>query len=359
MDDLNNQGTIDGAAAAFGNINMDTGASAGQDGGELISFDEIQGRLPQGSDARLRDEVSGRYTREQLDAKPTEAKQPLVDPNAAPPADPKAPDAKVVDASDMADEFFEIPGDNEGDEPKRVPASEVFAGYQERETLRAELQKMRESAPPPDYWDREMLNVVDVQGRLEQVLQTQLQMMQPEEPDPDLLNPMSPRHDPTTYYQQKQLSDAMYQRVQHTQQQLQAVQADRSRNQQALMQAAFSREQGKLRQMWPEVFSQPSLRREVGEFAARTYGITNEDFARTPDVRLYALLRDAKAFHDGKAKQQQAAKIVRGKGIPKLVRGQARNPDAQNRVATDAAMRRVSQTGNTEDAASALRRLGF
>lgn len=323
---------------------IDSAVAAMPDFDELVPFEQARdGQVPQRRDQSR--EPNGRFTAEE------QAALDAAKGRNAPPPGPKTKEAEAVAAQDEAsapaEEFFELPPDVEGGEPKRIPATEVFEGYQKAQELAAELEEVRRTAPPPQEFDRQIYETVQVRGRLMQELQAYARLLQPQAPNPEMI-----RTDPDGYYQQVQIAQQMSEQLQAVRQQFGQLQADQSREQEALSQARFARERGKLGDIWPEVLSNPQKAASVRDAAARHYGIDNQTFATTIDARFYAVLKDALAYRDGIKAQQTAVKVVRSK--PKLVRATARSGETSKQMAVNTAMQRVARSGSLDDAADVI-----
>ncbi|MEY4378810.1 MAG: hypothetical protein RLZ85_691 [Verrucomicrobiota bacterium] len=339
-----NDGTIEGAVAGLADVNIDN----------LIPFEEARDRVAQGGPNQQASEAWKLQNR-QPDGKFTDGKKPA--PKQA--AQPVQPEAEVpaeaqpeADVSEPAEEYFELPPETEGGEPVRVKAEDVWRGYQERETLRAELEQVRRQAPPPDQWDQQILETVRERGQLVEQLQILEQMYRPAPPDMDLINPQSPRYNPDQYYTQLQLAQQQERQIGAIQQQRQVQQAALEREQTALREARLAREKARLREFWPEVVTDAKKANEVREATARYYGIPPQELGQVVDARLYLILKDALAYRADKQAQQAAVKVVRSK--PKLVRGTARTGDTARQTHVNQAMQRLSRSGSIEDAANAI-----
>ena len=131
-----NDGTIEGAVAAL----SDTAV------GDLISFDDAANRdagLPPPDDmAKLADKREA----EKLQPRTPDGK--WTKPETAPQAEANQPAEPAAETSEAAEEFFEFTPDG-SDKPERVPAKEVFDGWQEAKALRTELEQARRVQPPP------------------------------------------------------------------------------------------------------------------------------------------------------------------------------------------------------------------
>lgn len=342
---------LDNSAPAAGSMQpqmdgtIDSAVASMPDFDELVPFEQARdGQVPQ------RRDQAGRYAAEAAAAAAAAAKGQAPDPRIAEEERAAAAEAKKAEeaaASTPAEEFFELPPDEDGGEPRRIPATEVFEGYQKAQELQAELEEVRRTAPPPQEFDRQIYETVQVRGRLMQELQAYAQLLQPQQPNPEMI-----RTDPDGYYQQIQIAQQMSQQLNAVRQQFGQLQADQSREQEALTQARFARERGKLNDIWPEVLSNPQRAASVRDAAARHYGIDNQTFATTIDARFYAVLKDALAYRDGIKAQQTAVKVVRSK--PKLVRATARSGETGKQMAVNTAMQRVARSGSLEDAADVI-----
>lgn len=299
-------------------------------------------------------EQNGRWTAEEQAAIDAAARG-----RNAPPPGPKTQEAEAsaddgddADASTPAEEFFELPPEAEGGEPIRVKADEVWQGYQRAKDLEAELAELKEVAPPPPEYDAAIYQNVQVRGQLMKELQAYQALLQPQQPDLELLNPNSPRFNSDLYYSQVQMAGQMNQQLHAVKQRMAELQHDQEQEAEAVQQARFARERSKLQQIWPEVLSNPQKANQVREAAARLYGIDQNTFATTIDARFYAILKDAMAYRDGIKAQQTAVKVVRSK--PKLVRASARSGETAKQMAVNSAMQRVQRSGSLEDAAEAI-----
>ena len=259
------------------------------------------------------------------------------------------------DAANTGDEWFEIPGDKEGDEPKRIKVDEVWQGYQEREQLREQIEKMQRVLPPPPQYDEQIYQTVQTRGRLVQELNVLMQANQPIEPDISLIDELSPRYNPGEYHRQVALQRDMAQRHHKLRERQAYEQHHLSQEQEALTAARRSREQSKLVEFWPEL-RDPVVQRQVRDDAARYFGIDGGTLDSVMDARFYAILKHALDNVNGQKQRQQAVKVVRAK--PKVVRGSARDTNGkQQQIASS--MKRLQSTNSAEDAAEAFGALNF
>jgi hypothetical protein len=333
-----NDGSLAGAVAAMADIDMDN----------LVSFDEAANRnegLPPPQDMQRAREQPRQPDGKFAQQKPGEGLIP--NHNQAPAAE----QAAVEELSDLDEQFFELPAEQEGGQPQRLSAREVFEGYRERETLRTELERARQVAPPPVEWDRQMYETVQTRSRLVGMLNTLAQTMMPPKPDINLLNEQSNQYSPGEYHRQVMAHQAAMEKVQHLENARAEQQQVLEQEQAALRNAARIREQAKLRDIWPEI-RDPAVQRKVVADGARYYGLTTQDFEQTYDARMYALLKDALAYRDSLAQRQSAVKVVRS--APKLVKAQARNTQGRGQQTFATGMQRLQRSGSVEDAADAI-----
>lgn len=342
MQDLNagNDGSIDAAVSMMSDVDLDK---------PLMSFEEAQ---------NLEAGISAPAPRETL-AQPTAKDREPNGQFAKKEADPKGIDAAAlvakaapdVDASTPDEEYFELPPDTEGGEAKRIKATEVWEGYQERELLRQELANAKRVAPPPIEWDQQMYETVKARGQLIDQLRMMEQIVMPQEPDERLIDPNSPNYNPDLYHQQRTGYRQALGRMQQIQSRSQELNTQQTREQEALLRARQLREQSKLHDIWPDI-KDPATQRRVRDESARFYGITDQDFAETYDSRLFAILKDALAYRQSLAQRQSAVKVVRS--VPKLVKAQGRTAQPKGQAVYSSSMDRLARTGSLEDAANAI-----
>lgn len=336
-----NDGTIEGAAAAIPDNLISFEEAVNREAG-LGSPDEMAAIRER--NARPRDPATQQFTKPQLVTDQQQIQQPVdqvQDQQQAP----------LANASSVDEEMFELPPDREGEEPRRIPAREVFEGYQRAEQLAQELEQVRRVAPPPAEWDRQMYETVQVRSKLVQQLEMLERTMLPPAPDSNLINPSSPNYDPGTYHQQQQVYAQAQQRMQLVQQARAQEAQLLSQEREALSRAARAREQGKLIELWPEI-RQPAVQRQVMADAARYYGIMEQDFSTIIDSRMYALLKDALAYRQSQSQRQAAVKVVRS--VPKLVKAPARSSQTRSQQTVASGMRRLVQSGSIDDAADVI-----
>lgn len=275
-----------------------------------------------------------------------------VDPDAADPD--QQGDVKADEASEVNDEFFELPPEKDGEQPRRIKAEEVWQGYQERERLRAELEDARRGQPPPEAYDQAIYQAAVERQQLVRQLQMYAHMIRPEQPDMELINEESPRYNPGLYQRQMAMAQQRSQQLASIQQEIAQHEAIAREQQAAVGSAQFAREQAKLHSFWPEIRDPKEAMRVRDDLVSHygKYGITPELIGSIHNSAFYALAKDALAYRRSLQAREAAVKVVRAK--PKLVKGQARAGDTQKATAFQTASRRLAQTNSLEDAADAL-----
>lgn len=340
-----NDGTIDGAVAAMGDIGGD----------DLVSFEERQNAdagLPppqRNQQGRDRDTETGRFKKAEDEARAKDQKAAASETKNG--ADTTVEEAQDQDAGAVDEEYFELAPEKDGEEPKRIKASDVWAGYQEAEALRTELANAKRVAPPPIEWDQQMYETVKVRGQIINQFNQWMAANMPAEPDMRLIDPSNPNYNPDLYHLQLTQHRQQMQRIDNISAQRQALEDQQQREQETLLRARQIREQGKLHEFWPEI-KNPAVQRKVRDDAARYYGITDEDFANTYESKVYRVLKDALAYQEGLNQRQAAVKVVRS--VPKLVKAQARSTVSRNQTTVNKAMQRLARSGSIEDAADAI-----
>lgn len=286
-------------------------------------------------------------------ATPLQAKQVRAEPDEI--ADPDAqPDAAADEASEVNDEWFELPPEKDGEQPRRIKADEVWQGYQERERLRNELEEARRGQPPPEAYDQAIYQAAMERQQLSRQLQMYAAMLQPEQPDMELINEESPRYNPGLFQRQVAMAQQKSQQLARINQEIAQHEAMAKEQQAAVSSAQFAREQAKLHSFWPEIRDPKEAVRVRDELLTHygKYGVTPELIGSVHNSAFYALAKDALAYRRGLQAREAAVKVVRAK--PKLVKGQARSGDTTKATAFQSASRRLAQSNSIEDAADAL-----
>lgn len=257
---------------------------------------------------------------------------------------------EITDTSTPQEEWFELPPEKEGEKPTRIKADEVWAGYQLAQQLWNELHHAKHGAPPPIEYDHEIAKTIGVRGQLERVLQHQLALLQPQEPDIEMLNPQSNSYNPEAYYHHNRLAHQQVERINAVRRELEAIHQDQAREQEALSRARHQREKSKLMTIWPELW-QPEMSNRVRQSLSDFYQLDPQTLSTVIDSRFYAMAKDALAYRNQIAAQRTAARVVRSK--PKLVKGQARSSNQKQQQYAQA-VRKLATDNSVESAAEAL-----
>ena len=297
---------------------------------------------------------NGQFRAQKAAAQPVKPPAPVIDLKTG--AEMQPGDEPAEEASDPAEEFFELPPEKEGGEPVRLKATEVWEGYNEAKQLRARVAELEKGVPPPEVYDQELMRLVDAQAQMLQRLQVYEQYLQPEAPDLALIDEYSPRYNPGAYQRQMAIAQQQNQQINAIRQQMQAVDADRQRRVDALSHLQKVRGREALAKFWPEVVASDGkeaarVRSEVADYYGQ-FGVTPEVMASITNPGFYAVLKDALAYRRGQRERETAIRVVRSK--PRLVRGSARSGDTARQQAYQAGMQRLSKSNSVEDAAQAL-----
>lgn len=289
-----------------------------------------------------RDEI-GRFAPNE--PKPVEALKPAIPGDNAPP--------KTEAAAEDEDDWLEIV-EEEGKAPTRLKVDDVWNGYREAKTLKAEMEKLKSSPVLPQEIEAAVLETTRERGRYMDAIKRAYQYNQPVAPDMDLVNPNSPKYDPDGYYRGVQNYQRAAQERQQLEEHYEQLSQRQTQEQEAVKAARWQREQAKLKEIWPEVLTDKAAQSRARESLQKHYGIDDAFLSSelTLDHRIYALAKDALAFREGQAKAAEAVKVIRAK--PKIVRGSARDQQSPTRRAASDARGRLASTGSLEDAAAAL-----
>ena len=262
--------------------------------------------------------------------------------------------AKAAEAAaDDDDDWIEEPGEEEG-KPNRYRLTEVLDGYKRSKDLETEITKARAQPTFSPEFEAELAETVRTRSTYMDGLKRMHAMQQAPEPDLDLVNPSSTKYDPDAYHQ----SVLAYRQAHQTRAEIEAHYTEianrQTQEQEAISRAKWSREQAKLKAIWPEVLANGPAQTKAREALAKHYGIDDAFLQSdlTLDSRIYALAKDALAYRESQAKTAEAVKIVRAK--PKVVKGSARQSQTSQQRSSADGMKRLSQSGSLEDAADAL-----
>lgn len=273
-------------------------------------------------------------------------------------------DKKVAkDADESADdvgdddEYFEIPGED-GAEPTRVAASEVWDGYQRAKALETEVAQLQQAQRTlPQSFEKELVATIEERGKYMDTVQNWLEGQEVIQPDIRLLDENNPHYDPQLYHQQVLTAEHQAHQIAAAKQE-QAAMLEKQRDEMARVHTArVYRLAEHLQTAWPELMeSQENAQRLFGELGQH-YGIDKELIDSVVDPRFYALAKDALAYQRSQAETQKAVKTVRAK--PKLVRSATRQQarDSKGRYLADARSRLAANPNDEDAAATALQAL--
>lgn len=282
------------------------------------------------------------------------AKEPVSENDSDDPADEEPAEPEVEAAGDESDEdededFLEFTTE-EGAEPTRVKASDALAGYNRAQELEAELATLKTTPTAPPEFDQAIMQSVQAATKYAQRLEQLEQMLNPQMPPEELMNPNSPSFDPEEYYNLTQAANQQYAQLQSVQAERERVEAENAQQRSAVEHAHFTREQRKLAEIWPEVTT------EAGATKARTeakahYDLDPEVIDSVSDSRFYAVLKDALAYRAMTAAKETSIQVVKAK--PKIVKAKGRDPQTKNKQQRTK-MARLVESGSRQDAADAL-----
>jgi len=309
------------------------------------SLEELESRKPQPRDPQSQQWRSP-------DEQPRAKRVDQVEQEAAP-ADEEAEADQV---SPVDEEFFEVEEERDGKKvPVRLKASEVWAEAQEAKRVRQEFEEYRMNSIPPEQWDQQVLHMTQARNQLLRQLHVQRQTLNPIEPDPELMNPASVRHNPDLYYQQVMISRQQKQQLAGIEENIQRYEYEQQQQMQALTAAQMQREKTKLHKFWPEIADGKEAARVRDEAIKHwgKYGVSDELIGSVHNSAFYAILKDAIAYRRGQQAREAAVKVVRAK--PKLVRAQARdNANPSNRRSQDGFRRLQANPTDMQAAVDAL-----
>ena len=277
----------------------------------------------------------------------TEAKAPEVktEPEA------KAPDAKAAEPEAEDEDYIELPPEAEGAEAKRIKLADALERYNKFEALQAELEQAKIAQPPPSHYEEAIVKAHDEATQYLNGLKQLQQWLQLPTPDRELLNPQSPRHDPTLYYQQLQQAEQVAQMRHQLAQEAERVETENAGKQQVVLEARMAREQAEAVKMWPELQDRAVRSKVVQDFAG-AYKFSPEEVKAIGDHRVLAVIKDALAYRQGLKAKEAAVKVVTAK--PKLVKAAARQSQTGKQAAYQSASERLSKSNSLDDAAEAI-----
>lgn len=322
-----NDGTIDGAAFALGDI-LDREMAA------ETATDTEAGAATRGED--------GKFAKKQQDAEQKQAEK-------AEKAETKQDDASDGDE----DDYFEIeePGEDGQPRPVRVKASEVWDGYQSAKQLRAELEQAKKAQPIPEEQERALSEIVIEMQKYQRALDEWQKWAPVPAPSMDLINPASRDYNPEAYYtQMTQHRSAL--------EQMAAVRAERDRveklqrqHNETLANQRHQRERSKVLELMPELRDKATADKFKADLI-KHFGFDEAVIASVQDHRFYVLAKHALSNVNREAAAKEAVKVVRSK--PKLIRASAKGTQTAAQARAFEASGRLSKSGSIDDAADAI-----
>lgn len=306
------------------------------------------------NNARNRDEATGKFTAKSTEAATNEDEEKVVDIATGKPPEKGDAEAEAETGEDDEDLEFEVAAE-EGKEPVRRKLSELWDAYEEAQTLKTEVEKLKTQAQDvPAEYTQSMQETIQARSQYLHGLELVSKFLQPQPPSKTLVDPNHHDYNPEAYYAQLQKFEqdsATLQAVNKEREQLSKQQEEQHN---ALVRAHLAREQQAAARAWPE-FTKPETQQEIRSTLKDVYGFTDEEIGNIPDHRQMLVIRDAIQFRKMQAEQKKAVKVVRQK--PKLVKGAARKTTDAKATARTNAMSRLQQTGSMDAAAAALKDL--
>jgi hypothetical protein len=260
-------------------------------------------------------------------------------------------------ASAVEEEYFELPAEKEGEKPRRLKAMEVWEKAQRADTLERQLAEARRDFVPPESYDQQVIELVNAQANTSRTLRMYAHMMQPEQPDLELINEESPRYNPGLYQRQMAMAQAKHSQVQRIQAEIAEIERDQQMKTHAVQRNQRIRCAHEVQKFWPEVIGPNAdkeadrVRGEISDYYGHL-GFTPEVMATITNPGAFAVLKDALSYRRGQKARETAVKVVRAK--PKLVKGAARDTQSPSNRRSAQGMQRLQQSGSVDDAAAAL-----
>ena len=266
----------------------------------------------------------------------------------------KPAEAKADDAED-AEDYIELPPEAEGKEPTRLKLDDVLTGYRERDTLKAEVEKLRSQPALPDEVEQIVVQSQQARQRYIDSARMVLRLMEPQWPNEELLNRNSPHYNDELYYQQLQQAKTIANARNALAADAERAQQEHAAREAELTKVRLARVAQEVMEIAPE-FKDPDAVKKFYADVSSAYGFSSQELDAIGDARVVKVLKDALAGRQSKATAETVKKAVATK--PKLVRAQARQTSQNGRVAKyQAAAERVSRTHSIDDAATAIAHL--
>jgi hypothetical protein len=270
------------------------------------------------------------------------------------------------DAEPASDDgYIELLGD-EGQEPERIPLSEVAEGYKQYRQMQGDIA----SAVIKAETEAEAKQAQILQSTLQKYQQTEaiattaikmLEAIMPALPSEELLNVNSEYYDPQGYYAAKARYDQALQFGQSIYGQLAAAGQGKQQTLTEADKAAIDRENARLARYipdWGKDETREAKRSEIITALGAKYGVTADDMDGVVSHKAWRMMADLAATLKSeraapevrKAVQEKAVKLVKGKMPPRDSNGSGRF------ISEDA--KALKDTGSEEAAARKWLRSG-
>lgn len=250
------------------------------------------------------------------------------------------------------EDFLELPAERDGEEPRRLKLTDVLSGFEEAQKLRSELEQARQPSIMPAEFERQVRETIQARSDYLQGAQRWMMLNQPQEPPRSLIDPGSAAYDPQRYGDLMRDYQAGREHFQQLEGHMRQEAAKHHAEVQAVHNAMWERETAKLKEFWPELLADTTVKGKVLEDTAKAYGFTSDEIASLADSRMFRVLRDALSFREQQASTEKTVKVLRGK--PKLVKGGARSSGSPKAATGANALSRLQSTGSMDDAAAAI-----
>lgn len=258
-------------------------------------------------------------------------------------------EAKAESEQDQAEEEQRFKVKVNGEE-REIPLSELVKGYQLESDYRIKTSQVAEQARAAQA-EREQAKALQSQyAEALNVYSQQLQTMQPQPPDPALID-----SDPVGYLRQQQAYQnwtQQMQRVQYEQAQMTAYQRQEQEAQAHQRLAQESELLVKAIPEWTDSTKAKSGKAELTKYLKDAFGFSDENLAQVVDHRALVMARKAMLYDQLQSKQASAAEKV-----AKLPPKAPQRPGSGDLSPTDGrtrAMQSLKKTGSIDDAANAF-----
>jgi hypothetical protein len=269
-------------------------------------------------------------------------------PDPAKPADVKeegAEPTKAADALPSDADLIEFEGPD--GKPVHLTLQDAISAHTELSTLRQELDTIKsQSATMPEEVEQAMLVMTQARQQLIQEHEQVRNFIRPQPPNQELLNENSPRYNPRAYAEQLRDYNASTQWLDNQQKAIAKQKQEWASEQQALRDAEMARGRMKLRQAWPEVFTDQNTRQGVAEVLKMAGYDPSTALNAVTDVRAYNMIR--LALKGLQAERAASGALKKVTSAPRLIRA-AERTNATQGMRADSLMK-VSKTGNVDDA---------